>query len=339
MIETMGDEVQVSGAPDVPGLRFRRLGDGDFEALADLLNRCWAFDGLTERTTAADEANELAHLNGFDRTRDALVGDLEGHLVAHARTNREIRADGVVLLRHHCAVDPSLRRRGIGRALLQHGRDRLREATLALDPAGAPRVYAAWCAEGEAGDVALLTAEGYAPVRAFFEMERPMLDNLPDLSLPAGIEVRPLTDRATAQRVLDAADEAFRDHWGHRDATESDVLAILDGPHTDLSLWQVAWAGVEIAGIVQPSIHAEENAAIGRHRGWLDSVAVRRPWRGRGLASALMVRGMHALRERGMTSAGLGVDSENPTGALRIYERLGFEVTQRFLVFRRPFET
>jgi ribosomal protein S18 acetylase RimI-like enzyme len=75
-----------------------------------------------------------------------------------------------------------------------------------------------------------------------------------------------------------------------------------------------------------------------RPRGWIARVSVRRPWRRRGIASALTAAGLRALRERGMTSAQLGVDSENPTGALGVYERLGFAVAERATTFRRPLE-
>jgi ribosomal protein S18 acetylase RimI-like enzyme len=72
--------------------------------------------------------------------------------------------------------------------------------------------------------------------------------------------------------------------------------------------------------------------------GWLDSVATRRPWRGRGLAGALIVRSMAALRDRGMTEAGLGVDAENPSGALRLYERFGFRRIRTWTFYQRPLD-
>ena len=62
---------------------------------------------------------------------------------------------------------------------------------------------------------------------------------------------------------------------------------------------------------------------------------MRRPWRGRGLATALLVRGMIAFRAAGMDAASLGVDTENPTGAVGLYERVGFTVNRRFVRLRR----
>jgi mycothiol synthase len=70
--------------------------------------------------------------------------------------------------------------------------------------------------------------------------------------------------------------------------------------------------------------------------GWLEHVSVRRAWRGRGVASALIVASLYALRERGMTIASLGVDGENLTGALRLYEQLGFRRHKTWITHRKP---
>lgn len=77
---------------------------------------------------------------------------------------------------------------------------------------------------------------------------------------------------------------------------------------------------------------------LGVKQGILDSVFTRRGWRRRGLARALIGRSLRLLRESGMTSAVLGVDAENPSGALGLYESFGFEVQARFIGWRKPFE-
>ena len=100
----------------------------------------------------------------------------------------------------------------------------------------------------------------------------------------------------------------------------------------------VAWDGDEIAGAVVNTISEHENRELNRARGLLDSVFVRRPWRSRGLAAALVARSLVVLRERGMTSAWLGVDADNPTGALRLYEKAGFGVHLRSTAYRKPME-
>jgi mycothiol synthase len=86
------------------------------------------------------------------------------------------------------------------------------------------------------------------------------------------------------------------------------------------------------------TIYHSDNEAFGRRRGWLDSVFVRRAWRRRGLGAALVARALVRLREAAMDAAMLGVDSDNPSGALALYERAGFEVHRRSAAYRKPME-
>ena len=74
-------------------------------------------------------------------------------------------------------------------------------------------------------------------------------------------------------------------------------------------------------------------------RAWLESVSVRRPWRRRGLARALIAASLVDLRRRGIEEALLGVDAENPNGALALYEGRGFEVKVRAMCYRKTLET
>ena len=107
-----------------------------------------------------------------------------------------------------------------------------------------------------------------------------------------------------------------------------------ESPEFDPSLFLVAWEGDEIAGGVLNAIYEAENQELGLNRAWLDSVFTRRPWRRRGLARNLIARSLHLLRERGLTGAALGVDADNPSGALGLYESVGFAVTERSTAFR-----
>lgn len=321
----------------IPGLRLRAWrDDDDAEAVAELENRAWAADGLAYRTSPELVRHELRTLPGFDLDRDLVLAEAEGRLVGLARHHREVESDGTPVHTLRGVVDPAVRRRGLGRLLLDRNLERARVVAATADPSGLrPPVASVWLADTEVGGIALVERAGFRPVRSFFEMVRPNLDDLPSVELPAGLELRPATP-ATARRIIEADAEAFRDHWGHTELTEEEVRSVLDDPETDLGLWQVAWDGDEVAGVVIVLVREAENRLLGRRRGWLDSVGVRRPWRRRGLATALMVRAMEALRARGLEEAVLGVDADNPSGALGLYERLGFRRTMRFVVYRRP---
>jgi GNAT superfamily N-acetyltransferase len=147
--------------------------------------------------------------------------------------------------------------------------------------------------------------------------------------------VRPVVPEQ--HRVIWEADlEAFQDHFEPRVHDEADYVYFTADPDCDTSIWQVAWDGDQVAGSVINGIYLHENALTGERLGWLDHVSVRRPWRGRGLAKALIARSLATHRDRGMTTAVLGVDSENPTGALQLYEGFGFRQHRQWANLRKP---
>ena len=167
-------------------------------------------------------------------------------------------------------------------------------------------------------------------------MVRDLSDPIPDVELPAGIEIRPVV-AADHRAIWDADAEAFRDHWQAGERTEADFASWFGEPDLDTSLWRVAWDGDEVAASVMTYIWPSENEALGQRRGWLEHISTRRPWRRRGLASALIASALRGLRDAGMTEAALGCDAENPTGALRVYEASGFRRTRTGVSYRKEF--
>jgi mycothiol synthase len=165
-------------------------------------------------------------------------------------------------------------------------------------------------------------------------MVRDLAEPIAELPMPDGLETRPVV-AADHRRIWDADVEAFRDHWNPGERTEADFEGWFASPELDTSLWRVAWEGDEVAGSVMNFIYPAENETLGVRRGWLDHVSVRRPWRRRGLASALIADSLRALRDAGMTEAALGVDAENLSGALRVYENLGFRRARTGVSYRK----
>src|SRR5665811_632688 len=98
--------------------------------------------------------------------------------------------------------------------------------------------------------------------------------------------------------------------------------------------WMVAWDGDEVAGSVITTVPVEENEHHGRSRVYVSGVSVRRPWRRRGLARALLARSLVAARDAGFTSASLGVDTDSPTGANTLYQSLGFTPDKSYTSYR-----
>ncbi len=168
-------------------------------------------------------------------------------------------------------------------------------------------------------------------------MTRPHMEGIDVPPLPAGIEVRPVT-REMLPQVWDAAAEAFRDHFGGHDFSDAARQRWLDDPLMEPELLVVAFDGDEAVAGVQGAIDHDENEANGYLCGWTDPVFTRRAWRRRGLAYALLGRSLQQLKERGMTSAQLGVDSQNENRALALYERHRYQVDRSASEWHKPLE-
>ena len=324
--------------PAVSGLLVRPYSSpADLPAIARVTNAEHEADRLPWRTTPEELAAEYSHPSEqFDPARDVMIAELGGEVVAFSDLTWVDTTDGLREYRVSGAVHPNWRRRGIGTRLLHQNEIRAR-AMAATHQSGRPKVLGLFCGEHQADRQAIAERAGYAAVRWFFEMTRPLDDVPPVPALPDGIEVRPVT--ADQMRQIFTADvEAFQDHWGGFDSSDESFQRWLDSPSLDLSLLLMAWDWDEVAAGIVNSIYPAENESLGQLRGWLDSVFTRRAWRHRGLARSLIVRSLHLLKQRGMTTAVLGVDAENPSGALGLYERVGFIVQSRGSAHRKPME-
>jgi len=329
-----------AAAAEIPGLVIRRYrGEDDIPEMVRIANDAFVADGIPERQEFEELASELRHpSDSFDASSDVLLAEVDGRVVAHGRAQWVDTTDGMREYRTGGTVDPEWRRRGIGRAVMHALVDRLRQVAASHDT-DRPRVAGLWTNDRNPGAVALAESEGFRPERWFFEMERRGIDgDLPEPPpMPEGLEIGPLSDDQ-AWSLWQADMEAFQDHWGGFDGSEASFRRWVEAPHWDPSLCVVAWDGDEIAGGVINTIYASENAELGIRRGWLDSVFTRRAWRKRGLARALIGRSLHRLAQRGLDTAALGVDADNPSGALGLYESFGFEVTLRGRAWRKPME-
>jgi len=311
--------------PSIPGLEVRSFDlERDVQPLAELLSEANLHDGVDWLPTAAALRNDYEHPTGQDPARDVLLAWADGRLVGTVETEWRLRAERV----HHRVspvVHPAFRHRGLGRWLLAWAESRVLEGLGegSMGPPGLPHLFTGW-ADLEIPDVApFATAAGYHVDGYGIMMVRPLDEPIPDIAMPEGLEVRPVLPEHH-RAIWDADCAAFLDHRDPLVRTEEDYLAFLAQPDFDPSTWEVAWEGGEVAGSVMNFVFHEENAKLGVSRGWLEHVSVRRPWRKRGLASALMVRSMRRFRDVGLAEAALGADAENLTGAVRIYEALGF---------------
>jgi mycothiol synthase len=333
MTTNVDGEVRLADAPPIPGLSFRMFDPvRDYEGLVALIREAHLRDGIDWIPTVEILRTEHEHGGEFDPRRDMLLALVDGTIVGASQTDVRTRALGP---NHQVDgwVSPAFRRRGLGRALLHWAEARARKVAL-VDGRTGERSLSSWPDEDQAGAVALYEGEGYVIVRYGFMMLRDLSDPIPERRLPDGLEVRPVAE-ADHRRIWDADTEAFLDHWNAGERTDADFEGCFANPDLDTGLWRVAWDGDEVAGSVMNTVCPAENEALGVRRGWLDHVSVRRPWRRRGVASALIADSLRAIRDAGMTEAALGVDAENPTGALHVYENLGFRRARTGVSYRK----
>jgi mycothiol synthase len=226
-------------------------------------------------------------------------------------------------------VHPKQRGRGVGSTLLELGERRARAPRAGRRRGGAARLQAAHLV-GEPGAPELFAARGFAAARSFLRMVIDMEAPPPAPEWPAGIRAATF-DLADARAFHAALEEAFADEWYHEpEPFDRFRERRLDRRGFDPSLCRVAWDGDEIAGLTLCDWKRNGDW------GWVGALAVRRPWRRRGLGLALLREGFAEFHRRGEPRVALGVDTQNPTGAARLYERAGMRVLWQADVWEKP---
>lgn len=322
----------------LPGLAWRPLGRGDLEAAAAVFAASEAHDANPDRQSLTG----LQEFWDADRSRpedDVLLARDEageGVAVAWAGCNRAITERRGARL--NGAVRPDRRGEGIGRAVLTWGLAHV----LAWDAASredgfGPLVVRLWAPTAQDDVRDLATRFGLEVERFFVEMTRPLTDaDRAEVVVPDGIRLTGWDD-ARSSEVHRVVDTAFRDHWGHVDSTpemwtESITSAVFRPQWTVLA---VDTATDAVVGVALNTAYEQDWAAEGRREGYTDDLAVLRSHRGRGIASALLRESMRRFAIDGLDAAGLGVDVANPSGALGLYEGLGYAATAGTCVHER----
>jgi mycothiol synthase len=326
---------------EIPGLTYRGYrGEEDFPKMLKVIHGSKEVDGLERAENLEDIINTYTHLVHCDPTQDMLFAEVNDEVVGYCRVWWEVEGSGNWIGFQFGMVLPEWRNKGIGSTFLQFNEQRLLQIATQLKAQGELPKNAAclldnFVSNSEIDRTKLLEKHGYTAARYAFEMVRPDLDNIPDLPLPTGVEIRPVEPEQMRQ-IWEASNEAFRDHWGYIPDPWEEFESFVNGPDSDPSLFRVAWQGDQIAGMVISYIDKDQNEIYGYKRGYTENICVRRPWRRQGLAKALIASSLLALKERGMTEAGLGVDAENTSGALHLYEYMGFRVVKRSTIYRKP---
>jgi mycothiol synthase len=308
-------------------------GEADLPALLALQHLTSRVDGLEEHLSETiDDWRQWLTAPGVQPERDLRIWEDEtGRQVAHGtlwipdqHTGDEF--DGGFGFRVHPDVrgDRDLEDEIVGWA----------EATLRRAGAGQPRplVLQGFGMEQQTYNRAVLEAHDYTVTRYFFVMRRPFTTPIPAPQFPAGYTLRYVENDADLERWVEMFNLSFIDHWGFHPATVERRRHRMSSPHyrREGDLIGVAPDGT-FAGFCACFIDDAANAQSGRNEGWIHVLGTRRGQRGQGLGRAMLLAGLHRLRQDGMDTAVLNVDAENGTGALGLYEGVGFQVAFRLI--------
>ncbi|WP_228512331.1 GNAT family N-acetyltransferase [Clavibacter sp. VKM Ac-2872] len=330
--------------PEGPeGITWRPISPDDVDALVEHMSVVADADHPDHRATR--EEIEMAQGFSFvDLARDTVVAvDADGRLVAEGVAVVKPDDETVVRANVSGSVRPDARRRGIGGRLLDWQIARARQSLAVAQPAPhitdpVPTRMGADVQVDSAGHVALLESRGFTPSRYFIEMHRDLAQDLPDVPVPDGLRLIPVT-REWWERARLAKNEVFRDHWGSEPVSVERWEAFLSLPtaRDDLSVIAVAGEGDDavVAGFAMAEVTPENWEAAGYSSAYVALVGVRREFRGRGLAQAILSAALAGFRAEGVQRAVLDVDSDSPTGALGLYEHLGFTQASRSAVYER----
>jgi ribosomal protein S18 acetylase RimI-like enzyme len=262
---------------------------------------------------------------------DWILAECNGTVVAYgqARWNWAER-DSTHVFFHASWVAPPWRGKGIGTQLL-----RLLEARCQAKAKGTKATrfeYGAGVSIREQDTCQRLQRQGYTLAYTSWEMEIELARAVAVVPLPDGYELRPVIPdhhRAIWQSIGDAYDITCPSGRFTMFPSEESFDGQFRSEAADPTLWFVAWQGSRVAGQVLCRVH--------KHCGEVFEVSVGYGHRRRGLARSLLTQGMDALRKRGVPTVRLGTRYENPTGAWRLYEQVGFRRKGVFPHWRKPF--
>jgi mycothiol synthase len=276
--------------------------------------------GTEDIVGAEDLVEDLRHPD-VDPERGTLAAFSEGSMIAYAG----LRASPSVTGRHEMdlygAVHPSQRGRGLGTRLLAWAE----QAALPLHHArypGHPLALSASCPAGQSDALALFAAVGYKQARWSHFMSRDLTGAVADGQLPEGTRIAGYAaDMSEAARQV--RDEAFRDLWGSVTTAES-WQHFVGHERFRPAFSFLAYRGDKPVGVLIAQEYDAFRQATGRRECYIAIVGVTKESRGRGIGSVLIRRSLAAAQADGCNIATLYVDADSPTGALTLYDHIGF---------------
>jgi mycothiol synthase len=295
----------------------------DLEAVLKLLEVCDIAE-YGEPDITLDELRTVWQGPNFNMATDAWIVIAPGdRLVAYTDVEQRQHVRVYTLVR----VLPEYTDRGIGGYLL-HLAEEWTQRQIPLAKPGVRVTLNSWASSLNDAAQRSFSRAGFKEVRRHWRMEIEMQGAPFAPEWSEHVTVRTFISGQDDRTVYNAVDEAFQDHWGHMEGNfEEWKHWTLKRENFDPSLWFLAFDGDEIAGASLCTYQMDN--------GWVDTLAVRRPWRRKGLGMALLLHSFSEFYQRGRHKVGLGVDSQNLTGATRLYERAGMHVARLYISYEK----
>jgi mycothiol synthase len=315
-------------------LTLRPLATSDIPDLNRLLAESEEVDQTSEHYSEADLEEEFANpdvevgkdfVGAYEDER--LVGYFQVYARASDGTHHKVHVGGT--------VTPDRRGNGIGTALVEAMLARVDEVHADRHPElPVKAMLSAISTNTTQAD--LLTNAGFVAERYSFNMRTTLGAVDAPRAVPEGLELCPYDD-SFADAMLAAHNDAFLDHPNFTPWTEvmwKQWVTESRSFRPELSFVVVEPSAPQrVVAYVQSAEFDAHYAATGRREAYIGKVGTLRDFRGRGLAGTLLRHALAAAQEAGYDEASLDVDSENPTGALGVYEGAGFAVDSRWTDF------
>ena len=315
----------------------RPFKEGDVQGMVALVNSVYEAYKVPLRTTDAEQRTRL-NAPRVDPKRHYVV--VEGPHLPGIPRNMPVGYGGVGyqddeeagerLFFLHLQIHKSAEGMGLERAIAARLLDIIH--SIQADPEMKPLPKAAvraWSFGQFTHMRALWDEIGLHEARQFWTMIRPLNEPIDEPGAIEGVTIRPYKYPQDNEGARLAFDASFADHWDHHPTSREDWEYWVKQPNSrpDLSmLAEVDDKPGTFAGFCMIDISEEDNKLRDVCEGWIELLGTIRGWRRVGLGRALLLHGLHSLRTAGMDTALLGVDSESPTGANRLYESAGFRI-------------
>ncbi|MEC4989616.1 MAG: GNAT family N-acetyltransferase, partial [Oscillatoria sp. PMC 1068.18] len=304
--------------------------EADLAKIVELINDCEAVDNLDEGTSIS-ELRRMLENPLFDLSRDVcLWEDSEGKLVGFANILLKKTTKFVESFLWF-SIHPTARSSNLEKEILAWVQRISRE--VADRDKLSVRLLTSARAENQSR-ISFLDNAGFQVERYFYRMQRSLLELIPEPQFPSGYIVRHPNYEQEIVAWVEMFNQSFIDHWNYQPLTVEEFAYEISDPdyRQELDFITVAPNNTFVS-FCSGYINSAANQRKNSREGWISCLGTIRGFRKQGLATVMLLTGMRSLQAAGMDTALLAVDTTNPSGALHLYEAVGFAPVYKRVIY------